>query len=332
MGWLLLAALPLGACDAGSPGGDEAASGSDVGLSEGGAGPSGGDEAAPPADAEAAPEPVRDDDGRRVALDEPAERVVSLVPSATDLLVAMDGKERLVARTRHDQDPRLADIPSVGTGLEPNLEAVAALDPDLVVAQKDARARAAVEPLEVLGIPVYVAEAGELEDLQRHSRQMGGLVGLEERADSLAHAIQGELEEVAARVEGADPVDVLYILHPDPPFTTGSGTYLHEVIEAAGGANVFGDVEREWPEVSMEAVVRRDPDVVVASRGHEEGGAEEDWLRERSGWRSVPAVEAGRVLTVDPDLFNRPGPRVGEAARVLARFLHPDRFDEADRP
>lgn len=272
------------------------------------------------------PEGVRDSRGRTVSLDAPARRVVSLVPSTTELIVAMGGEDRLVARTRHDDQPGLEELPSLGTGLEPNLEALASLGPDLVVAQETSRIRSVVQPLESLGIPVYVAGTGGIDGLRRHARAVGELLGMAAEADSLVASIDGELEQVARRVEGAEPTEVLYILHPDPPFTTGSGTYLHQVIEAAGGTNVFADVEEEWPEVSMEAVVRRDPDVVVASRGHEDRGGDATWIREKPGWRSLSAVEEGRVLVVDPDLFNRPGPRVGEAARTLARFLHPDRF------
>ncbi len=275
---------------------------------------------------------VMDDLGRAVPVDSPAERVVSLLPSMTELVLALGASERLLARTRHDRDPRVEALPSLGDGMNPSLEALGRLRPDLVIAWADGGDRAVVERLEALGIQVYAAKSQTVEEILRHTDHIGRLLGLEDRADSLRGAMEEGLSEVSIRVADVEPVSVLYVVWHDPPVTTGSGTYLDALITAAGGRNAFADAGGGWPRVSVEEIVRRDPDVIIAGGAHDGTQPEPSWLHELPGWRSLRAVEEGGILVVDADLFNRPGPRVVEAARTLAAFLHPERFpEEQDR-
>jgi iron complex transport system substrate-binding protein len=117
----------------------------------------------------------------------------------------------------------------------------------------------------------------------------------------------------------------MYVVWGDPPMTAGARTFVDEVIRIAGGRNVFDDAPIQWPTVGFEAIVERSPEVIIWPHG-EVGGADLDEIAERPGWRDVAAIQARRVVFVDADLFNRPGPGVVEAARELARRLHPDAF------
>lgn len=255
---------------------------------------------------------------------DPPRRIISLIPSATETLLALGAADRLVARTDYDTQPRLAHLPSVGRGLTPSLEELTVLDPDLVVAWPDNLSRSVEERLGDLGIQLYTPEAQSLEDVYRTTRDLGRLLDLEERADSLIASIRRQLDAVESAVAGLDRPTVFYMVWHEPPSTAGPGTYIHQLIEIAGGANAFADAPGLWPQVSLEELVRRDPDVIIVPHG-EGVPLEAAELGERVGWRKLRAVRRGDVVTVDAFLFNRPGPRVGLAARRLAAILHPER-------
>jgi ABC-type Fe3+-hydroxamate transport system substrate-binding protein len=261
--------------------------------------------------------------GRIVTLEQPAHRIISLIPASTDIILALGAADRLLARTQFDPDPRLAALPSIGNALSPSVEWLLEQRPDLVVAWPDRQSRSVVTRLEELGIPVFSSQVQTLDDLDRGVEQFGFLLGLEARADSLRAAIRDTLDTVRAAVAGAGRPSVLYVIGLDPPITTGSGTFLDEIIEAAGGTNVFGDQKTLWPAVSVEEALRRQPDVVVIAMGESLRETVPAELRSRPGWRDMDAVRAGRIAVVDANTFNRPGPGLARAARVLAEVLHP---------
>ncbi len=262
---------------------------------------------------------VTDDFGYTVALAAPARRVFSVIPSLTESVAALD-PDVLVARTRFDRAPELAHLPSLGGTIQPNLEALAGLQPDLVITWSGSAQGTIGERVGALGISVYRANVRTIADVRSHLRRLGTLLGREARAAALVDSLDVALERVADTVRGRERVDVYYSVWHDPPQTTGPGTFIDQMIEHAGGRNVFGDAARSWPRVSVEAILRRDPDALVIAR-HASDAPAAPWI-EGPGWRDLRAVRNGRYLVVDGDLFNRPGPRVAEAARRMADFLH----------
>src|SRR5690606_22351386 len=175
---------------------------------------------------------------------------------------------------------------------------------------------------EALGIPVYRADVQTTDDIRRHLQRLGTLLGQEERSRALVDSLDRGLAQVEAAVAGRKTVSVYYSIWHDPPQSTGPDTFIDEVIRVAGGRNILHDAPTSGPQVSLEELVRRDPDAMVIAR-HEGGSIDAPWLR-GPGWRELSAVRAGRYMVVDGDLFNRPGARVTEAARRMARFLHGD--------
>ena len=252
-----------------------------------------------------------------------APRVVSLVPSLTELVIALGAGDRLVARTDYDRQPELAHLPSVGGGLDPNFETLVGVGADVVLVAATRDAPALSERLTSLSIDARSFEIQTIDQMYRSTGLLGELLGRAEAADSLVASVSVALDEVRSRVAGRDPVPVFYVGWSDPPMTTGPGTFVDEVIRIAGGRNVFDDAPLEWPTVGFEAIVARAPEVILWPRGDVAEGAL-DRLRSTPGWREVEAVQEGRIELIDADTFNRPGPRVVLAARGLADVLHPD--------
>ncbi len=265
---------------------------------------------------------VTDLTGRTVTLDAPAERVVSMMPSVTGWLIAMGAADRLVARTDYDHHPAVASLPSVGGGLTPSVEWLVAREPDLVVAWPDAPSRSVVGRLEELGIAVYAAPAESIEDALTVARGVGTLVGRRAAADSAIAAVRTGLDSLRVAVAGLEPPSVLFLIGMDPLMAAGPGTFLDQLVRAGGGRNALADLDILWPQISLEEVVRRAPDVILV--GSAAAGDPAALLGERPGWRDVPAIRRGAVFAVDPDQVNRPGPDLDRAATLLARLIHGD--------
>ncbi len=278
-------------------------------------------EAAP---AEASGVEVVDDAGRTVRLPRPARRIVALMPSGTQTLIAIGGRDRLAGRTDFDADPALRALPSVGGGLDPSLETLVSLRPDLVLGWELKDKPQLRDRLESLGIPVFALRMDDTTDVFRAIANLGRLTGLVRGADSLAASLRAELAAVRASVAGRPRPSVFYVSWYDPPMTAGPETFIGQAIDVAGGRNAFADVGQDWPTVSMEELVRRQPDFVVLPQGESGQGRLEE-LRKAPGWRELRALrEPGRAVVLPGELVNVPGPNLAEAARRLRDALHPD--------
>lgn len=266
---------------------------------------------------------LRDDLGREVRLPAPPRRIVSLVPAFTELLFALGAGDRLVGRTRYGvHPPEAREVPDVGQGVRPSIEAVVAREPDLVLLFAGADNRSTAERFADLGLPALALEHNGVDDLVANLELLGRLTGREAAAGRLARRLRCQLEAVGRVASRAEPRRVYYEVWGDPPVTVGAGSYLDSLITVAGGVNVFGELEAPSPRVSLEAVTARRPEVVVVSR--REGGGDATSPGERPGWEALEAVRLGRVRWIDGDLVHRLGPRLGEAAAALAAALHPE--------
>jgi len=259
---------------------------------------------------------VTDDAGRAVALAAPARRIVSLAPSSTELLFAIGAGDRVVGRTTWCRYPAAAlSVPVVGDGLNPNVEAIAARRPDLVVLYASALNETAARELERLGIPAVILRQDLLEDVARDARLLGRLTALAGPADSVARAIEAVLAASAPRTA----VRVAVVVWDNPPMVIGAGSFLDQLITLAGAYNAFHDLRSASATVSLETIAARDPDVVITIADSDE--ARLPAFATAREWQTVRAVRERRVLTLPGAVFGRPSPRAAAAVADLRRRL-----------
>lgn len=267
------------------------------------------------------PVTVTDDSGREVTIDSEPMRIVSLAPANTEIVAALGLLDRLVGVTSVDDYPaEVADIAKVGDFAGPNLEAVAAAKPDLVLATGGIQADV-VAQLEDLGADVVAVDPGDLESLFSSIEMVGAVTGARDGAAKTIASMHETLDEVSTAVSGATAVPVFLEIAQDPLFTAGPGTLLHDLIITAGGANIV--TEEGYVAYSVEQLVAEDPVVYLATRGSMSNPED---LESRAGYSSITAVRTGRVYVLDDNLVSRPGPRVAEGVRQIAEALHPELF------
>lgn len=267
-------------------------------------------------DAAASAAPLVDDFGDTLRLARPAERIVSLNPVTTEALFAMRAEGRLIGRTRWDASPpQVRHIADLGDGIQPNVEAVLAARPDLVVLYAAEANRTAASALRRAGVQTLAMRTDRITDLARVLRALGVAVGDTAAARIVADSVRRSLDAVGARATGQPPLSVFWYAWPSPIITIGAGSYLDELITLAGARNVFGDLAQPSPQVTLESVAERNPDLILA------GPVAATRLRADARWRAVRAVRDGRIFVFDTSLVGRPGVRLGEGARSLRALI-----------
>lgn len=273
----------------------------------------------------ATPGAVTDDLGRSVEIAERPERVLSLAPNLTEILFAIGEGERLAGASQADTyPPGLDSLPQFGT-YPLDAEAVVALRPDLVLATDQVNNPADADALAEAGIPTYFFHFDEIADVPRAMRTVGDLLDAEPAADSAAAAFEDRMRRLAERTGGGERPRVLLLIGDETLFAFGDGSYTQRLIEAAGGESVTAGFAGEAVTLSEEFVLEAAPEVIVLALGPDYETAE--LTRLHPAFASVPAVRAGRVFGMDPDLLLRPGPRLVEGAETLARLFRDDAPD-----
>jgi iron complex transport system substrate-binding protein len=261
---------------------------------------------------------LTDDAGRDIRLAAPARRVVSLAPSITELLFAIGAGGQVVGRTVYDQYPPAAlQVPAVGDGLNPSVEAIVARHPDLVLLYRSAHTDAAAQQLERLGVPTIVVRHDGLADIARTARLLGRATG----RDSAGQAVGRSLDSLLAQPLPPVRTRIAYVVWDSPPIVIGAGSFLDELARWAGAENVFHDLATPSATVSIETIVARDPDWIAVVRDRA-GDVPPAWSR-RPEWRAVRAVREGRFLLLPADLFGQPSARAPEAIATFGELLRP---------
>jgi iron complex transport system substrate-binding protein len=247
----------------------------------------------------------------------PPVRIVSLNPTTTELLFDLGAGPRLVGRSDAcDYPARAADIPSLGGGFPPSVEAVVGARPDLVVLYRSAGNAAAAARLQELGIRVLQLRTDRLVDVARAARVLGAAVGRAAAGDSIAQRLEADLAAERAAAGGVHSrIPTLLLAWDQPAIVLGAGSFASELLVLAGGRNVFADVPAPSAPVSLEAIADRRPEVVLLA------GSEMPDLERRAEWRSLSAVRAGRLLRLTESSSNRPSPRAPAAVRQLRARL-----------
>ena len=273
----------------------------------------------------AAPPPARmftDETGRRVNVPDHPTRLISLAPSITETLYALGLGDRLVGDTDYcDYPPEAKLKPHVGAVLNPSLEKIVALKPDLVLGIAEANRRETVEQLDRLGIPLYGLTARSLADTLRLISDLGRVLDDEARAQPLVASLQRRIDAVEKRVAGQPRPKVLFVTWYRPLITAGPHTFVSDVIQRAGGLSISDDLHGDWPRMSLEEVLKRDPDVILfpsdtsLSPGPKEFAA-------MPGWKDLRAVQDHRMYFVSEAIIH-PSPRLVDALEEVAHILHP---------
>ncbi len=264
-------------------------------------------------------DPAVDDFGDTVAVDRVAARIVSLNPVTTEFLLALGAGDRLVGRTHWDLFNEAARaIPDVGDGMQPNVEVVLGQRPDLVILYATESNRAAARQFRRAGVATLAYRTDRINDLPRVAPVLAAAVGRRGESHRVTDTVLARLDSLRRAPAAGAPVRAFWHVWDAPVLTIGKGSYLSELLELAGGVNVFADLEAPSPQVTLEEVARRDPDVVLA--GPEGARA----IRGSAAWRAVRAVREGRIVVIDTGIVGRPGIRMAEAAQFLRARLHPE--------
>ena len=278
-----------------------------------------------------APRTFVDDLGRKIYLAKPPARIVSLAPSITEVLFAIGLSEQIVGVTQFcDYPPEARAKPKVGAAF-PNIESVLALQPDLVLAAREFIRPDVLSKLEQLKIATYILEAKTLEDILSHIQTLGRMLERTAAADGLATSMRRRIADVKARTEPLPRPRLLYVLNSDPLVTVGPGSFIHQLIELAGGTNVAARARAAYPKLNLEEVLSQDPEVIVFPVGMSEGipaHEQQRWQR----WATVSAVKHGRFHRIPSVLLDRPGPRIVEGLEMLAKSIHPEAFSDRNAP
>jgi iron complex transport system substrate-binding protein len=264
---------------------------------------------------------VVDDIQRTVNLARPAVRIVSLAPSITECLFALGAGDRVMGVTDFCNYPPEARLkPHVGGMINPSIEAVVGLEPDLIVMSMEGNIREDFRRLTSFGTPVFVSNPRTLEGIYRSLRTLGTLTGKEESARHLVAALESRERAIRSAAEGLPRVRGLLLVSLQPLMCAGGNTFIDELLRVAGGANLASRAHGTYPSYSRENVIADDPEVIIVMS---------DILPEGAGltatfpeWESVDAVRKGRVFRLEADVVSRPGPRALDALERLFHILH----------
>lgn len=271
---------------------------------------------------------VMDEVGRTVHVPQPVRRIVSLAPSMTETIYALGLQDRLVGDTDYcDYPPDAQTKPKVGGGINPSLEKIVSLHPDLVLVTKAFNRRETADALDGLGISYYATDPHTVDDIIASAKKLSEVLGAPDAGVAVAGEMQRRLDELRRRLAAAPPKSVLFVVWTKPLISIGRGTFIADALRRAGAVSIV-DSSQDWPQVNLEEIVRLQPDYLVFADSHSETVSREvDTLATLPAWRILNAI-ANRRFAVISDAVNRPAPRIVSAIEELARQLHPEAFVE----
>jgi ABC-type Fe3+-hydroxamate transport system substrate-binding protein len=272
-----------------------------------------------------------DDLNRPVAISRPVERLVTLAPNLTEIVFAAGAGHKLVGVTTADDYPPAVDTIGRFSALPVDFEAITSLQPDLVLATDQVNTPRDAETFAALDMPVYFFSFSTVDDVLANIRTTGELLGTAMIADSTADSLSSSLDALHARTEAvAQRPRVLFLIGDETLYAFGAQSYMHTLIQRAGGESVTADLEAQAPTLSEEYVLTQQPDVIIGAFGAEYDPGR--LLELHPSWDVVPAIQNNRVYSLNPNVLLRPGPRLVEGAWQMAHRLHPTRVPSSAIP
>jgi len=261
----------------------------------------------------------KDDTGFEVRLKAPAQRIVTLAPHAAESLFAAGAGSKLVGTVDYsDYPPEAKKVPRVGGYSRIDLEAIAALKPDLIMAWESGNNMKQVDKMRALGLTVYVSQPNKMENIADQLERMGQLAGTETVARAAAESFRQRLAKLRAANAGKPKVSVFYQIWQTPLTTVGGPQIISDAITLCGGSNIFGHLAKMAPTVSVEAVLAADPEAIVATGM---GDAKPEWLHDWDKWTQLTAVKRDNLFHINPDIMQRHTPRILDGAEKLCAHL-----------
>jgi iron complex transport system substrate-binding protein len=254
-------------------------------------------------------------------------RIVSLAPSVTETLFALGAGPDVVGVSQYcDYPPQVRDLPRVGSFLTPNLEAIIALRPTLVVGLELSSDVRQIRALNSMGYPVLLVSDDSLQQIETSIETVGARINRQREAHQLVARIQAQIAAVQNRLANVKPEPALMLVGHQPIVAVGAGTYLDEIMRIARADNIAADVGEQWPHLSMEYIIAMRPQVVLdGSMGTDPSSSSDFWGK----YPAIPAVRDHRVFGYAVDPILHAGPRVGQSLEIIARMIHPEAWDRA---
>lgn len=267
---------------------------------------------------------IKDSSGTDVTISKKPERIISLVPSSTEVIYALGLGDKIVGVTTYDDYPAEVKSKEKIGDLKVNTEKVVSLQPDLILA--NSLNGEAVDGLRQLGLTVLVTNAQTFDEVYTTIEMIGKATGASDKAEELVANMKKEVESVKEKVKGIpqDKKPKVWVEIDDKFFSTGKGTFMNDIIEMAGGVNIASDLEG-WKQLSEEQIILRNPDVIFDTYSYMNPNAAK-LIKERAKWQSISAVKNGKVYDVDSNVISRPGPRITQGLKQVAKYLHPELF------
>ncbi len=272
---------------------------------------------------------VSDDLGRNISIPHEPRRIVSLIPSATELVFAVGAGDRVVGVTRFDDYPpelvnrvEQGTVLAVGGGLDPSIEAIIDLDPDIILI--GGRGHLGSKPivrLEKLGFTIISLRPDNIEGILKNLELLGRITGNVEESKRVVRSMQDTLDFVESKTKDAPKVRVYVENWHDPIFSVGRGTLQHEMIERSGGINIFSDIEGSR-QVNLEAIITKNPDIIISFNDQ----IDLDAIKDRPGWGVINAIRDGKIYQLTAKEAS-PNPRIAASLEQVARIIHPELFE-----
>ncbi|WP_289139100.1 ABC transporter substrate-binding protein [uncultured Brevibacillus sp.] len=270
---------------------------------------------------------LKDATGKEVTFQKAPERIISTSPAETEILFALDLDDRIVGVSEYDDYPEAALAkPKVGGVVTPNEEAILSHNPDLVIGGISME-KAVADKLKSLGMPVYVTHPKKLDDIMNNIIAMGVITNRQEQAEKLVAQMKQDIAEVTDAVKNVKPEEKKKVyLEFSPGWTVGKGEFMDELITLSGAINVASDTEG-WNAISEEKILRDDPDVILYANGIVDTATSkklEDIILSRKGWEKMKAIRDKQVFGMDQNMLSRPGPRITQGLKDVAKAIYPD--------
>ena len=266
------------------------------------------------------PREITDDLGRSVKLPETVKRAVSLAPNLTEIIFAVEAGDKLVGRTSYDNFPPEAQkIQTVGDTLNPNIENIIALKPNIVLVSTASQIENFTKQLEAQNIAVFVTNPNGFDDIYKSIYQIGQIFNKSVKAREIVDRLKQRVVDVEARTETAENTKVFLQISKEPLFTVGKESFLNDVINRAGGISVTEHVATAYPKLSKETALALNPEAIILSDS-------DDNKEPNEVFKNSPAMKKGKIFRINADIISRPGPRIVDALEQIARDLHPESF------